>query len=85
MKKIRHHAPAFLIVLGMSLCFFGPQYEISRIPAPTRAKMGDFDWIGVEWIVRGTVVIIAGAVWWSVRYLHRRPDEGPTTNDQIST
>ena len=81
MKKIRHHAPAFLIVLGMSLCFFGPQYEVSRIPAPTRAKMGDFDRIGVEWIMRGTLLVIVGAVWWSVRYLLRHSDQGPMTND----
>ena len=43
-------------------CHFGVEHEISKIPAEHRARMADFDWIGAEWIMRGTIIFLAGSL-----------------------
>lgn len=63
-----------LFAVGTSTCYFGVDYEIAQIPEEQREAMDDFDWIGVEWIARGMVIIgaalILGVVglirWWRI-------------------
>ena len=44
-----------LLAASFATCRFGVRHEINKIPPETRARMADFDWIGAEWIMRGTV------------------------------
>ena len=46
-------AALLLFVIGFCLFLVGPQYEIHKILSEGRARMADFDWIGVEWIAAG--------------------------------
>ncbi len=48
-----------LFVASLSTCYFGVNYSISQIPPEVRAKMGDTDWVGVEWITRGLLLLLA--------------------------
>ncbi len=48
----------FLIVASMGTCFFGIRYAISRIPPDELARRGDTDWIGVEWVLRGGILLL---------------------------
>jgi hypothetical protein len=48
-----------LFVASLSTCYFGVNYAISQIPPEVRAKMGDTDWVGVEWITRGLFLLLA--------------------------
>ena len=60
-----------LTAASFATCHFGVQHEINKIPPETRAGMADFDWVGVEWISRGLVLLVlafasgaAGIVIW---------------------
>lgn len=44
---------ALVFALGASTCYFGVRHDIAQIPVERRARMTDFDWIGVEWISAG--------------------------------
>jgi hypothetical protein len=46
-----------LMVASWATCHYGVEHEINKIPAETRAGMADFDWIGVEWIGRGIIIL----------------------------
>ena len=49
---------AVLTFLGSGLtCFIGPRYTVSQLPAAQRGSMTDTDWIGVEWIGAGMVLL----------------------------
>lgn len=45
-----------LFVASWVTCYFGVQHEINKIPPDVRARMGDTDWVGVEWINRGMLL-----------------------------
>jgi hypothetical protein len=51
-----------LMVASWATCHYGVAHEISKIPAETRAGMEDFDWIGFEWIWRGTIILFVAIV-----------------------
>jgi hypothetical protein len=51
-----------LMVASWATCHYGVAHEISKISAETRAGMEDFDWIGVEWIWRGTIILFVAIV-----------------------
>jgi len=51
-----------LIVASWATCHYGVEHELSKIPAETRARMTDFDWIGVEWIWRGTIMLFVALI-----------------------
>jgi len=51
-----------LMIASWSTCHYGVAHEISKIPAETRAGMEDFDWIGVEWIWRGIIILLVAVV-----------------------
>lgn len=51
---------ALLFVASLATCYFGVEYEISKLPPEHPAHTGDNDWIGVEWIGRG-MALQAGA------------------------
>jgi hypothetical protein len=56
-------ALSFLLMLAsFATCHYGVQHEISKIPPETRARMSDFDWIGVEWIERGMIVLFVAII-----------------------
>jgi hypothetical protein len=38
------------------------EYAIRSIPQETRERMGDTDWVGVEWILRGMIVLLIAVV-----------------------
>jgi hypothetical protein len=71
------------IVAGMATCYFGVRYAISQIPAEQRARMGDTDWVGVEWITRSLLLDLVAlifafaaiVVWLIHRYLKRRDEK----------
>ena len=42
----------------MGTWFFGVRYAISRIPPEELQRIGDTDWIGVEWILRGGILLV---------------------------
>ena len=46
----------------MGTCFFGVRYAISRIPAEELKRIGDTDWIGVEWILRRGILLTVAVV-----------------------
>ena len=46
----------------MSTCIFGVQYAINQIPSEIRSQMADTDWVGVEWIKRGGILLLISAV-----------------------
>ena len=65
MKNIHRILLGFSLLLMLAswaTCHYGVQHEISKIPAETRAGMEDFDWIGVEWIWRGTIILFVAVV-----------------------
>jgi hypothetical protein len=47
-----------LALSGTAVCHFGVRYSISWIPAEQRTRMGDFDWVGTEWIAVGGLALI---------------------------
>lgn len=51
-----------LFTLSLATCFFGVRHEINKIPIDTRARIGDTDWVGVEWILRGLFIFIAAGL-----------------------
>lgn len=51
-----------LMIASFATCCFGVQHEIDKIPVETRARMGDTDWVGVEWIGRGMIIFIGAAL-----------------------
>jgi hypothetical protein len=58
---------AILLLIGaFATCYFGVRHEIQDIPEHQRARMTDFDWIGVPWIERGIaiagVALIVGSI-----------------------
>lgn len=53
---------AFFFVASMSTCIFGVQYAINQIPPETRSSMADTDWVGVEWIERGGILLVISTV-----------------------
>ena len=48
-----------LMLSSMATCLFGVRYAVSQIPPEVRAGMSDTDWVGVEWIARGAVLLAA--------------------------
>lgn len=72
MAWLNRHLALVFVVVGFALFLFGPQYAIHQIPADQRAKMGDFDWVGVEWIAAGQDLMLVGFAIWIVRRLKRR-------------
>lgn len=52
----------FLLVLALAGGFFGPRYEISKIPQAQRDKMSDFDWIGAEWVGVALLMLVAASL-----------------------
>lgn len=46
------------IVVSFSTCYFGVKYAKQQIPSELRNKMSDTDWIGVEWIGLGSVILL---------------------------
>jgi hypothetical protein len=46
----------------MGTCFLGIRYAISRIPPGELKRIGDTDWIGVEWLLRGGILLIFAVV-----------------------
>jgi hypothetical protein len=50
------------MVASWATCHYGVAQEISKIPAETRAGIEDFDWIGVEWIWRGMIILFVAVV-----------------------
>src|SRR5687767_3559089 len=65
MKNLHRILLAFsllLMVASWATCHYGVAHEISKIPADTREGMEDFDWIGVEWIWRGTIILFVAIV-----------------------
>ena len=55
-------ASLFLFVASMGTCFFGVRYAISRIPPEELKRIGDIDWIGVEWMLRGGILLVLAIV-----------------------
>ncbi len=43
---------ALLFVASLATCYFGVEYEISKLPPEHPAHTGDDDWIGFEWVIR---------------------------------
>ena len=46
----------------MGTWFFGVRYAISRIPPEELKRIGDIDWIGVEWMLRGGILLVLAIV-----------------------
>lgn len=55
-------ASVFLLVVSMCTCFFGVRYSIDQIPPEKLRRMEDTDWIGVEWILRGGILLVLAAL-----------------------
>lgn len=55
-------ASVFFFVASMSTCFFGVRYAINQIPPERLSRMADTDWIGVEWILRGGILLVIAVV-----------------------
>ena len=51
-----------LVLISMGTCFFGVRYEIAKLPPEEIARRGDTDWIGVEWILRGFIVLLVSVI-----------------------
>jgi len=52
----------FLFVGSMGTWFLGVRYAISRIPREELDRIGDTDWIGVEWVLRGLILLMLAIV-----------------------
>jgi hypothetical protein len=61
-SRILFGASLFLFVASMGTCFLGVRYAISRIPAEELKRIGDTDWVGVEWILRGGILLMVAVV-----------------------
>jgi len=61
-SRILFGASLFLFAASMATCFFGVRYAISRIPPEELKRIGDTDWIGVEWILRGGILLTFAVV-----------------------
>ena len=67
-----------LALAGTAVCHFGVRYSISKIPAEQRARMADFDWVGIEWIAVGSLAMLAAillavtAIFLFFRQRHRK-------------
>lgn len=63
-KSIRIFASISILhfVASFATCYFGVNYSESQIPPEVRNKMTDTDWIGVEWISRGLVIMLLAIV-----------------------
>jgi len=57
-SRIFFGASLLFFVASMGTCFFGVRYAISRIPPEELQRIGDTDWIGVEWILRGGILLV---------------------------
>jgi hypothetical protein len=74
-----------LIAASTATCFFGVRYAISQIPPEEIARRGDTDWIGVEWLLRGglllviavALVLIALILWLYQRIMSKRRGKLP--------
>jgi hypothetical protein len=56
-------APSLLLsIASLATCHFGVQHEIDKIPPEIKARMSDFDWIGIEWIARGSIIFVFAAI-----------------------
>lgn len=57
-RPIRLLLSGSLVVFALSIatCYFGVNYEVSKIPPEVRKGMSDTDWIGVEWIGGGMLL-----------------------------
>ena len=65
MRKVSRRllwASVFLFVASMSTCFFGVRYAINQIPPEKLSRMQDTDWIGVEWILGGGILLVMAVV-----------------------
>ena len=51
-----------LMVASWATCHYGVEHEISKIPLEMRLGMSDLDWIGVEWIWRGMIILVVAVV-----------------------
>jgi hypothetical protein len=64
-----------LFVASCATCYFGVNYSVSQIPPEVRKQMTDTDWIGVEWIERGMLLMLCAilstvaaiCIWFSQR------------------
>ena len=61
-SRIWFGASLFLFLASMGTCFLGTRYAISRIPPEELKRIGETDWIGVEWILRGGILLIVAVV-----------------------
>jgi hypothetical protein len=83
LKRLVKILAAFSLLLSavsFATCQFGVQYEINKIPPEMRSRMSDFDWIGFEWIIRGTLIffvaVISAAIALSMRIVAKRKRAG---------
>ena len=61
-SRIFFGASLFLLLASIGTCFFGVRYAISRIPPEELNRIGDTDWIGVEWVLRGGILLVLAIV-----------------------
>jgi hypothetical protein len=45
-----------LSIASLATGYFGVRHEIDKIPPEIKARMSDFDWIGIEWIAGGLII-----------------------------
>jgi hypothetical protein len=74
---------AFLLIASFATCHFGVQHEINKIPPEIRARMSDFDWIGIRWIAWGGAIFILACIlaltasaYWIIQWSDRRKTNG---------
>ena len=76
-----------LFLSSLATCYLGVGYEVNQIPPATRAGMSDTDWVGVEWIERGGLLLAAslaagvGALVLSAVWFYRFRDSKIQTDD----
>ena len=56
--KLLLYGALVIFALSLATCHFGVNYEVSQLPPTVREKMSDTDWIGAEWIWRGTLLLL---------------------------
>jgi hypothetical protein len=59
LARILFFLGVLLWLTSLGTCHFGTQHAIDQIPPDVRAQMPDTDWVGIEWIERGMVILIA--------------------------
>jgi TRAP-type C4-dicarboxylate transport system permease small subunit len=60
--KILLFTGLFLLIGSFATCYFGVQYAESQISPEIRSKMTDTDWIGIEWIGRGLLILLLALI-----------------------